>query len=217
MDGYEKRWQIELEKWGNVQFIIEISKVKSAKAFPVAFLVDEEDNLLCYFDIWPVVHEVTDIEIYDYDENGINDIVITGDLSSESGDEYVYFQMENGWFSSKGYSYMIDWSENPILDQRTYEIELYPEKSVTLVYEERERETGSEARELILYTIDEEGKLFYFPQYYGGWYRLIDPVEVNDFNGDGFNDIRFSFYSLDDESTKKIVYYQMANGWFLYQ
>lgn len=94
-------------------------------------------------------------------------------------------------------------------------IELDVWGEVILVTEQQKNESLNTICTLV-YLTDEQGNILYkFYTSYVGNTRVTD-FSIEDINGDGLEDI--TIFSSNDESgiSGKIKYFQMENGWFLY-
>jgi hypothetical protein len=104
-------FSIDLDCWGTVNFVTGVVLMNEYdRQFPIAALTDDSDNVLCNFrEGYYTSGKMIGVMIEDFNGDGMKDVKITMiPVDFETGDtvtdpeeyiEYVYYQMNDGWFS----------------------------------------------------------------------------------------------------------------------
>ena len=97
--------QAEIDTWGEVDIVTGVIQGADNKPYPVIYIIDESDAILYRFRAgYQIASEAYEIEVGDYDGDGLDDVKIVTYFPYDSESifiERIFYQTEEGFFYTR--------------------------------------------------------------------------------------------------------------------
>ncbi len=98
--------QAEIDTWGEVDIVTGVIQGADNKPYPAIYIIDESDAILYSFEAgYQIASEAYEIEVGDYDGDGLDDVKIVTYFPYDSESifiERIFYQTEEGFFIRGG-------------------------------------------------------------------------------------------------------------------